>query len=248
MADATIDMAGSNLFSLAAAFTTQSSTTSHTTTEVTTLDATGNVECEQSIGGTTTYTQSAQYCGSDFVGDLGTMLTTFGEVANSKLVTGLTINMSAGQYATIEVTGHNHDANAHATQGRYADVSNFLPHETDEAFAAWDGFGVPDWDITVGDNASPSSATVTFSITHTDVDDEAGDHLVGISITPKCELSMQFEGTPTSTTAAALETNFDAATNDVLSAQVDSVDSSDGNTTFDTFAFTAHAYTDLTIT
>ncbi len=247
MADATVALEASNLFGLHTNFQTQSSTTSATTTEVNTLDEFGNVECEQQIGGITEYTQSATYCGSDFVSDFGTFLTTFGDVQNSKLVSGITLNMNAGEYATIEITGHNHDSNAHssgASVGR-SDVSDFLPHEATEAFNGWDGFGVPDFGITVGSNSSPSSATVTFSLNHVEADDEAGDHLVGKSITHRCELAMSFEGTPTSSTAAALETDFGANTNDMLSPTVDNIDTADSNSAFDTFGFSAHAYVDI---
>jgi hypothetical protein len=159
------------------------------------------------------------------------------------VVTGLNINMSAGQYATIEVTGHNHFQNEHIPGYAigYADVSNFLPHEATEAFAGWDGFGVPKFGITTGTNSSPSSASVSFSMNHIDVDDEAGEHLAGKNITPRCELKMDFEGTPTSNTAALLEADFDANTNDMLAPLVDAVDSAGSNAAFDTFSFTAHA-------
>jgi hypothetical protein len=201
------------------------------------------VACQRSVGTQTEYTQTANYCGTDFVSDLGTFLTKFGDVQNSKIVTGLSVTLSAAGYVTVQVTGHNHAENAHAaglTVG-YADVSNFFPHETGEPFKSWDGFGVPTFGVTVGDNASPSGASVTFSMNHIDTNDQNGDHLVGKNITPKCELKMDFEGIPTSNTAALLEADFGVMTSDMLVPLVDSTDSSDANSKFDTFSFTAHA-------
>jgi hypothetical protein len=247
MADATIDLTATNLFSLPAGFNTTASSSSLKTTNAQAMDELGNVACQRNVGEQTDYTQSANYCGSDFVGDLATFLTQFGNVKNSKIITGLTVNASEGNYVTIDVTGHQHAENAHAAglAVGYADVSDFFPHETGEAFEAWDGFGCPDFGVTVGANSSPSSWSVSFTMNHVDTNDENGDHLVGKNITPRCELKMDFEGIPTSNTAALLEADFGVNTNDMLVPLVDSVDSSDSNSAFDTFSFTAHANTDL---
>ena len=248
MADASVALEATNLFGLPASFNTTSSTTNVVETNVAVNDEVGNVECQRNISDITNYTQSASYCGSDFVGDMGTFLTKFGDVQTIGVVTGLSISLSASGYVTIDITGHQHAANAHSaglTLG-YADVSDFFPHETGEAFLAWDGFGIPDdYDITVGATSSASSASVSFSMNHVDQADESGDHLVGKNITPRCELSMDFVGIPTSNTAALLEGDFDNATSDMLSPLVDSLDTNDSNSDFDTFAFTAHANTDL---
>jgi len=248
MADASVALEASNLFSLSANFNTTASTTSEGSTAVNVMDEVGNVACETIITDITNYTQSASYCGSDFMTDIGTFLTEFGNAQNSKVVTGLSINMTAGGYVTTDITGHNHAENAHVaglTLG-YADVSDFLPHEVGEAFASWDGFGIPaDYDITTGTDSSASSASVTFAMNHVDQIDETGDHLVGKNITPRCELSMDFVGIPTSNTQALLNADFAAATNDMLGCVWDSDDSNDSNSDFDTFALTGHAHTDL---
>jgi hypothetical protein len=210
MADASIDIQADNIFGLGANFKTQASGDSVPITNFQVMDENGNVSCESNISDIVNYTQSAQYCGSDFVGDLGTFLTQFGNVQTTPCLTGLTINMTASDYCTIDLEGHNHIQNSHEAglDLGYADVSDFLPHEdaatagADEAFYNWDGFGVPDFGVTVGTNASPSSATVTFSMTHVDQINEAGEHLVGKNITPRCELSMDFSGTPTSNQAS----------------------------------------------
>lgn len=247
MADATVALEATNLFGLGANFNTTSSTTNVVETNVAVNDEVGNVECQTNIADITNYTQSATYCGSDFVGDLGTFLTQFGDFQTIGVVTGLSISMSAGEYCTVEITGHNHGTNAHAAglSLGYADVSAFLPSAVAESFNAWDGFGVPDFGITLGANASPSSASVTFSMNHVDQTDEAGAHLVGKNITPRCELSMDFIGIPTSVTTSAIETDLAANTGNMLTPLCDSTDTNDSNSDFDTFAFTAHANTDL---
>ena len=245
MADASINLQASNLFSLNAAFKTQSSGTNEVTTNVTVIDETGNVSCERNLEDITNYSQSAGYCGSDFVGNFGTFLTTFGEIQNSKAVTGITINMTAGEYCTVDIEGHNHGAKEHASVFDNANMSVYFV--AGAGFTTWDGFGVPDFGVTLG-AASPSSATVTLSLNHIDQIDEAGAHLVGTNTTPRFELSMDFSGVPTSNTIALLETDFAAITvgtddwDDVL---VDTIDSGDSNSDFDTFAFTAHGHVDI---
>lgn len=248
MAEAVIDLQASNLFGLNANFKTQSSSTSEPRANAYALDESGNVSCQRNITDILNYSQTASYCGSDFVGDLGTFLTQFGDVQNSKLVTGISISMNAGQYATITVDGHNHaGARAHAAglSVGYADVSDFLPHEATESFVAWNGFGVPDFGMSLGDDASPISATVNFSMNHIDQTGEDGTHLVGKNITPRCELTMEFSGIPTSTSVGLIETDLRANTNAMLTPYVDSIDSNDSNSSFDSFAFTCHANTAL---
>ena len=255
MADASIDLQATNLFGLSANFNTQSSTTTVGTQNVATNDESGNVACQQNITEQTDYTQTATYCGTDFITDIGTFLTEFGNVQNSLgVITQLTINMTAGDYATIEITGHNHEINPHVAglDIGYADVSDFLPHwegvsppTTGESFYQWDGFGVPDFGVDTGANSSPSSATVTFSMNHVDTEDEGGDHLVGKNITPRCELTLDFEGIPTSNTASEIELDMRGNSEDMLMVYVDSTDTNDSNSEFDTFSCAAHANTDL---
>jgi hypothetical protein len=248
MADAVIVIEASNPFGLHANFKTSGSAINAPLENKAINDELGNVACQLNIADIINTTQSGVgYCGTDVIGDLGTFLTTFGDVQNSILMNGLTINMTAGEYATFDFVGHQHDTNPHETGllvGR-ADVSDFLPHEVAEAFKDWNGFGVPDFGITTGANSSPNSATATFSMNHVDQMDEAGKHLVGKNITPRCELTMDFIGVPTSNTPTLLEADFDGNTNDMLSPLVDSTDTDDSNADFDTFAFGAHANTDL---
>jgi hypothetical protein len=243
MADAVIDLVASNLFGLNAAFKTSASSTSAATSNVQAMDEKGNVSCQRNVNKMTTFSQSAAYCGTDFIGNLGTFLTQFGNVQNSKIVTDITVNMTAGGYATVDVAGHNHTENAHVAglSIGYANVAAFLPNAVGESFKNWDGFGVPDFGIALGDNASPSAATVTFKMNHIDTQDENGDHLVGKNVTPSCELKMDFEGIPTSNTDALIQADLRANTGTMFDVIVDVAEASDSNSAFDTFSFSAHA-------
>ena len=83
---------------------------------------------------------------------------------------------------------------------------------------------------------------------HIDVNDEAGDHLAGKNITPRCELSMDFEGIPTSNTATTIQADLRLNNEEMLSPYVDSVDTNDSNSEFDTFSLVAHLHLDLETT
>ena len=260
------EITASNLHNLGANFKTSSSGTTTESTNVTVMDEYGNVSCEKVITDITNYTQSAGYCGVDFMGDFVDtsaapvpFLENFGCTYGSKLVNGITINMTAGEYCTVDLTSHNHDANAHdggatptgATRADalalgIVDVSDFLPHEVAEAFKDWSGFGVPDFGIDhVATDASPASATVTFALNHVDQIDETGAHLFGKNITPRCELSMDWSGIPSSDDLDKLNVDFAANTNDMLGALADTVAENDSNSEYDSFALTAHAHADL---
>ncbi len=174
------------------------------------------------------------YCNAtpDIKADFATFLTQFGDVQNSKIVTQIVINFTAGQYATGDVTGHNHDTNSHAAgiPVGYTDASTAVPASA--------GFGVPDFGLTLGTDASPTSATLTLTMDHRDTPGQDGEHWVGKNITPTVELTMEIEGIPTSQTAAAIESDLTGWT-------VDSFGPSDGNQAFDTYALSAHRYFDL---
>jgi hypothetical protein len=267
MSDAALDLEADNIFAVGPNFKTTASNNGGVHTNVAANDEVGNVTCQRNIEDIKNSTQSSIYCGSDFMADLVdtrtapvSFLENFGCTYGTPgiVLTGLTINMSAQGFATVDFTGHNHLVNEHdagatptgATRADalslgVADVSDFMPHEVAEAFNGWDGFGVPDFGITVGADSSPASASVTFTMNHVDVMDEQGDHLSGKNITPRCELSMDFVGIPTSNTATLLEADFDGNTNDMFIPLVDSTDENTSNSDFDTFAFAAHANTDL---
>jgi len=266
MSDANVEYQASNLFAVGANFKTQGSTTSEPSTNPSVKDDVGNVACEKVITDITSYTQTSKYCGGDFLGDLVDtsaapvpFLENIGCTFDGKLLDSITINMTAADYCTVDFAGHNHESNPHdggatPTGATRADAlalgifdgSDFLPHEVAEAFDGWNGFGVPDFGVATGADSVPASATVNLSFeSHVDDIDDQGDHFSGENKTPKCDLTMDFLGTPTSNTKALLNVDFAANTNDMLGAVTDDVSGEDANESADTFALVGHAFTNL---
>ncbi len=237
MADKSVDLGGSNLFAANAAyFFPQSSSSPHERDMANMLSASGDIQCETGVNNRSSYTNTYAYCNSTpaIHTDLATLLSTFGAVADSKLVTALTINFTAGQYATVDITGHNHDDNEHtASVAGVANVTSIVP--------AGSGFGVPAaaFGVVLGTNSTPISATLAFSLNHIDELDSTGEHWVGKNTTVRAELSLELLGIPTSTTVAALEAGMTGWT-------VDSNGGTDGNQELDHFVITAHQNVDLT--
>lgn len=249
MSEATIAMEASDLLSLHANFKPQGSTTVTPSKTIEALDELGNIACQRTIEDVINYTNSFTYCGTDFVGDLGTALSTFGALSNGKIITQMTANLTAENYVKVDFTFHNHIANAHAASVGTCNMVAMFPNHAAivspakpaEAFYLWDGFGVPNFGVTVGANASPKSATVTLSLDHKDAQDQAGEHLIGKSMTPRAELKMDFEGIPTSNTKALLVADFALNFGLLLSPVISDISTSDSNTAFDSFIFTAKA-------
>jgi len=235
MADKSVSIGGSSLFAANATyFFPQSSESPHQRDAANMLDGSGNVQCETMINNRTEYTNSYAYCnGTPAIGtDLSTLLSAFGAVADSKLQTALTINFTAGAYATVDITGHNHDNNEHTLSvSGVADVSGAVP--------ASSGFGVPSYGLTVGADSTPISSTLSFSLNHIDENDADGEHWVGTNTTVRAELTLELLGLPTSQTVAAIE-------GDLTDWTVDTNGGTDGNQELDHFIITAHQHFDLT--
>ena len=221
----------SDLFAAGVNFHEQSSSSITNETNAFMLDAQGNQECiTTGLNTMTEYSNEFAYCNStpDIATDLGTLLTKFGDVHDSKKVTGLTINYTAGEYATVSIDGHDHAENNHSAgiaEG-YADVSGAVP--------ASSGFGVPTWTgQTTGADCEIISATLTFSLNHVDREGAAGNHFVGKSVTVKAELTIEAVGTPTT----ALPTGWYTV----------SSGPSDSNQDFDTWTGTWEKWYDLAV-
>ena len=195
MADKTVAIGGDDLFSMDSHFNVQTSSAPTEYKSAMIKDADGNMECETSaLDGITQVEQTWSYCNAvPAIGtDLGTIATKFGDVHGSYLLDELTIEFSAGQYATGSMRGHNHAANAHAaglTNG-YADVSAAIPASA--------GFGVPTLTgVTLGSNATPISLSISFAFeSHPDAVDANGAHFVGKHLTCKATASAVYLGTP----------------------------------------------------
>jgi hypothetical protein len=234
MADKTVALEASNLVNLGANFHVQDSGTRGMRDQSRISDAQGNIQCETMINARTEYNNTYDYCNAtpDIKGDFGSLLTEFGNVQNSKVITELVINFNSGQYAGGTVQAHNHTDNAHAAglSIGYADVSATIPASA--------GFGCPSFGLTLGTDATPVSATLTFRMNHIDREDADGAHWVGKNIAPEATLQLTTLGIPTSQTASAIETDLSGWT-------VDEFGPTDSNSDFDGYVITAHRTFDL---
>jgi len=251
MAEPIIIIEASDLHLLGAGFHAHSSTTATPSNTVENMDKSGNIACARTIEDAIQYTQTASYCGNDLVGDLGTFLTKFGSIQNAKKIDSLSITFNHTGYCEISINSHNHIVDPHLVANDlalgYADVSDMLPHAVGESYEASDGFGIEDFGITTGGSASPQSCTVSFSIDHADRQKPNGDHFAGKSITPRCDLSMTFEGVPTSNTKALLSADFLVLTGGLLTPVIQDITLGDSNTDPDSFEFTAQSTPDLAV-
>jgi hypothetical protein len=228
---ATVGFQASDLFAAPAEFHAQTSSSPTNETIATMVDDLGNQQCSKGgLDTTTEYSNDFAYCNAtpDIATDMNTLLTTFGDVFDSKKVVGMSINFAAGEYATLNITGHQHAENPHisAIDEGYADASAAVPSGA--------GFGVPTWTgQTDGADASPVSATLTFSFTHTDRVGADGDHFVGKNTLCRVELTVEWVGVPTTATATGWETMSEGG--------------NDSNQDFDGYTYTAERYFDLTV-
>jgi len=181
-------------FAAGAEFHVQNSSTEQTKQFVPVIGATGDYACSQEFDDGDSYMSEYKYCNGtpDIDGDLDTLLTTFGAVADSKCPTEIRIHFEAGEAATVTIDGHQHDTNPHVTLDNF-DCSGIIP--------ASSGVGVPAL-ITVAGTVSPVSADLTISANHQDKIGATGAHFWGQNIGPcRVSLSVQYEGQVTGTTA-----------------------------------------------
>lgn len=192
MADLAIGAcSATDLFGLGGDFHAQSSTTTHTDAVIEAYASNGDPACTQEgVNGRTDYTCTYDYCGSSLFADINTaLLTTFGSVKNSKLVTDVTVNYSTGEYVSVTVAGHNHDENAHSVGLDTFDADGIMVS--------------PDCNVNPGvydalqlSNAATcvTSATLSYSIEHQDVECGSGDHGAGINLRGRCEATVEYVG------------------------------------------------------
>lgn len=195
MAENVPTIASTNFFSLDASFGIKEAELTPFQGFAPRFDANGNYLCSQEYDGGNNYRNVADYCGGaspDIVTSLGTILSTFGEVQNSKLPTILEIVFASGVGAEATIDGHDHTANSHAaTTLRTADCSGIIP--------ASSGVGVPDL-ITVAGTASPVSATLTINMEHIDKPGADGTHFEGQNMRCHVTLSIDYAGQPSGVT------------------------------------------------
>jgi len=154
----------------------------------------GNYKCSSEFDDGDGYSSTYRYCNGtpDIDTDLGTLLSQFGAVADSKAVTGLRVEFEAGISATVSIEGHQHDTNPHITL-RDADCSGIIPGSS--------GVGVPTL-ITVSGTVSPVRASVEFSLNHVDKAGADGSHFHGQNMGPvRVAITVEYEGQVSGTTA-----------------------------------------------
>jgi len=228
--------AATDIFSLGANFSPQSSSTRETREFAQVLAADGDLACESSgFNVTTEYTGEYGHCGGSngVVTDLGTVLSQFGGVEDSKIVTGVDIVMDNKSHPTVTVTGHNHANNAHAGSERTYDVAGKIGDQqgvgiTLATFAAG---SLTNSSITPANNTAITRITYSVSCEHMDTEDETGDHHDGQNRTCRIDLTVEGIGTEADITLGS-----DWATDDT--------EDSDANDASDTFSVTAHQYVD----
>jgi len=196
MAEIVPTIQSTNHFSLAASFGIKSSETSEFQSFNPVFDADGNYLCSAEWDTGDTFSMDADYCGGgspDIVTALGTILSTFGDVENSGLITKLDVMFAAGIQANVKIEGHQHDTNPHVDGTlRTADCSSIIP--------ASSGLGVPTL-ITVAGDVSPVNATVSFEMEHVDKPGADGVHFSGQNMRCRVSLSIDYEGQPSGVTA-----------------------------------------------
>lgn len=222
MTDKAVDMQASDLLALGANFKEQGSSDDDREDFAQVADADGDVAggCNTSAENKRNeYSNDFGYCGTDIVSDLGTMLTAFGEVVDSKAVTELTITFSQERQPELSFVMHNHDDNAHAALDNF-DLSDAIPASTG-------GVGCPDIWSNADTDSSPTSVTVRMAVEHVDAQDKDNKHWVGASKNARVDVTAEYIGTPSLTT-----------TNWSVESEVDS----DSNSEFDKTTVNAFRY------
>jgi hypothetical protein len=227
---ATVAINATDYFDAPATLHAQSSSQNRVETSVQTKDADGNVVCETGgLNSTNEFQTVYKYCPSttaDIKTDMGTLLTEFGAVRDSKIVTEITITYEPGDYATVTVNGVQFLEEAVTTINE-ADVSAAVP--------ASSGFGVPTLaGVTLGDNASPNALEIRLGYNLVSAQGADGNHFATQAAGEfRADGSAGYVGVPTTLQPV---TNF----------ITDSFEVSDGNSDFDAAGWTGHRFFTMT--
>lgn len=183
-------------FAAAAGFHAQNSNTEEVKTFVMIPAATGDYACSQEFDDGDSYMSEYRYCAAvpDIDTDLSTLISEFGNVADSKEPTEMRIHFEAGESATVTIDGHQHDDNPHVVDAiDKFDCSGIIPISS--------GIGVPAL-IVVAGTVSPVSADMTINANHVDKPGADGTHFHGQNVGPcRVSISVQYEGQVSGVTA-----------------------------------------------
>lgn len=192
MAEPTITFGASNGFGSFAGWDLVSDSATQVDDRATTLDADGNEAASTTYNGRIEYT-STYRCNNN----TNTVPATIGALENSRVLTQIQIKTSNTDYAEMTLTGHQHDANAHA------DTLHQAAHSitVSAAFGAQDFLGG-----TAGDNAAVASGEVTIAVEHDDIEGATGGHLIGENYHGTIKATTTWSGVPTTAVGAGWDT------------------------------------------
>lgn len=121
------------------------------------------------------------------ISDTNTIPANIGDIVNSYVLTGISIQTSAEDFATMTLTGHNHTENPHSAQKKVA-----------HGITLAKCFGCTDF---TGDDAgatdSPISSSCDITCEHADQNDFEGNHLAGQNYNAKIEVKTTYAGAHT---------------------------------------------------
>jgi hypothetical protein len=115
-----------------------------------------------------------------------------GDLLGGNIVTGISISTSATDFVKMTLTGHNHDANAHAALRK---VEHGI--SLSKAFGAIDFLGG-----TAGSAATVESSTCDISCQHEDIQTEDGAHAAGQNYDARIQVTVTWNGVPTTVAAS----------------------------------------------
>lgn len=217
-----------------AKFNVQRSSIEHTEESKTIKDSAGNYECETQVQGTDNYSAEYAYCAGespDIATDLGSFLSGFGGLENAIIITGMTVNFNAGEYATVQIDGIVYDDNHPTVAIGVADFSSTIP--------AGAGFGVPLVDgTTLGTVASGASVTVTCTCDLKSAIGSDGNNFANAHISFESSCTAEYVGLP------SVYKSDPGALLGIWTTDSHAV--SDENEEFDSTSWAGHFYQDLT--
>lgn len=138
------------------------------------------------------------------------------------IVTSITVNTTWNDFATISLTGHNHDVSAHTNTLAQADYN-------DGALDALDGhtFGACEFLGATAGNAVLQNSSMTIACQHVDHNSPTGNHAIGENYDCVITVNETWHGQPTS----YVDSNS--------SWKVTNIAKSESNTDFETYTVTA---------
>jgi hypothetical protein len=190
MTDKAVTFGATDGFGTIAGWELQSSSGQLGYDRATALNATGDNEAVQLFNAKTEV--SATY---KCVSNTNTIPADLGAIVNGYVLTGIDINTTAEDYATMTLTGHNHAANAHASGLRTCTHGITLA----ACFGATDFLGGTAGDA--GDAAAPQSGSISIKCDHVDENDATGGHFCGENHNAVIEAKTTWLGSPAVTAA-----------------------------------------------